>query len=178
MMADSIESRLAAEDWVGARRLIRAALRRTPDSHWLHARLGLTYYEEWRYRLALRWSQKALALAPRCPLVLWEYAGDLQAIGRHREAVHIYERLLRRGVEGIAHGECGEGRRWARGLLADVLYRLGLSCLELRRPRRAQTVWMRHLAMRGRGTPSIYPARTVREALERLGVTARRARAA
>ena len=58
-MSNAIEERIAANDWSGARRLIRAALRREPDSHWLLARIGLTYYEERRYAHALRRSDRA-----------------------------------------------------------------------------------------------------------------------
>jgi len=168
-MSDAIEARISANDWSGARRLIRAALRREPDSHWLLARLGLTYYEERRYVQALQWSERALARAPRCPLVLWEYAGALQQLGRHRDALRVYAGLRRRGVESLAHGECGEGLRWARGLVADALYRQAIGYVALGQRRRARTSLKSHLALRGPGCASIYPLRQVRHELRDLG---------
>jgi len=66
-----IEDAIQQEDWPTARRLIRAALRREPESHWLLTRLGLTYYEEHNYERALVSDHQAYQLAPRCPLVLW-----------------------------------------------------------------------------------------------------------
>jgi tetratricopeptide (TPR) repeat protein len=66
----AIEKLIEAEDWERARGLIRAALRAELADHWLLTRLSLTYYEQRRYRTALRWSDKALALGPDCPLVL------------------------------------------------------------------------------------------------------------
>ena len=45
------------------------------------------YYEQRRYALALRYAEKAFAEFPSCPLVLWDYAGALQALGRHHEAL-------------------------------------------------------------------------------------------
>ncbi len=113
-MPAEIEALLAAEDWEAARSLIRTRLATEPDSHWLLTRLGLTYYEQRRYRQALRYEGQALRLAPRCPLVLWDYAGTLDMLGRTSEALRIYRRLIRRGVERLAFGECGEGRAWAR----------------------------------------------------------------
>jgi tetratricopeptide (TPR) repeat protein len=172
-MSEAIESRIAAQDWAGARRLIRAALRRDPDSHWLLTRLGLTYYEQHRYDDALRYTTEALARAPRCPLVLWDYAGTLDQLGRHREALRIYSRLIRRGVESIAYDECGEGLRWARGLVADALYRQGLAYAALGEDRRARAALERHIAMRGPGTRSIYPLRDVRRELKALSEPAR-----
>ena len=168
-MSDVIEARIKASDWPGARRLIRAALRREPDSHWLLARLGLTYYEEQRYALALRWSEMALARAPRCPLVLWDYGGDLQQLGRHREALRVYARLVRRGANSIAQGPCSEGPRWACGLVADALYRQAISYVALGQGRRARTSLERHLALRGPGCASIYSLRQVRRDLRVAG---------
>jgi len=41
--SDQIESLLAVDDWEGARKIITAALRKEPASHWLLSRLALTY---------------------------------------------------------------------------------------------------------------------------------------
>ncbi len=49
-----IESAIAADDWKNARKLIRAAMKKTPEDHWLLARLALTYYEQRDYATALR----------------------------------------------------------------------------------------------------------------------------
>src|SRR5262245_20839579 len=123
-MSEEIEKLIAAENWKAARTLIRVALRKKPDSHWLLTRLGLTYYEAYKYEKALFYTERALELTPNCPLALWDYAGDLDMLGRTREAIYIYKKLVKRGVEGIAYGDCGEGLAWARGLVADCLYRL------------------------------------------------------
>jgi len=80
------------------------------DDHWLLTRLGLTYYEEHNYKKALFYETQALRLAPKCPLVLWDYAGTLEMLGRDKEAIAIYRKLVKRGVDKIAYGECGEGR--------------------------------------------------------------------
>lgn len=166
-MSREIENAINNEDWKEARRLIRAALRRRPDDHWLLSRLSLTYYEEFDYRRALAISQQAFKLAPRCPLVLWDLAGALDMLGRNRQAIAIYRRLIRRGVESIAFDDCGEGLAWARGLVADCWYRLALLHGDQRLRSDAIRCFRRHLAMRGPGCRSIYALNDVRRELSK-----------
>ncbi|MEI6076706.1 MAG: hypothetical protein WCS94_14080 [Verrucomicrobiota bacterium] len=164
-MSLEIESAIKRDDWKGARRLVRAALRQQPDSHWLVARLSLTYYEELDYERALTIGQQAYGLAPHCPLVLWDLAGTLDMLERYREAMPLYRRLIRRGVESVAFGDCGEGLAWARGLIADCWYRLAHCERESGHRARAVHCYQQHLAMRGPGCRSIYPLRDVRKEL-------------
>ncbi len=167
-MSKAIEAAIRADKWKQARRLIRVELRRTPQSHWLLTRLSLTYYEQFAYKRALRYSQEALRLAPRCPLVLWDHAGDLDMLGRKLEAIRTYQKLLRRGVRSIAYDECGEGLARSRGLVADSLYRLAHCHRDLGRHRRALIYLRKHLRQRGPGCQSIYPIGTVRRELKQL----------
>src|SRR5271163_3121791 len=101
-MSLAIEKAIRRDDWKGARRLIRTSLRQQPDSHWLITRLGLTYYEERDYKQAFKIGQRAYRLAPKCPLVLWDLAGTLDMLGRHREAIAIFRRLVRRNIKSLA----------------------------------------------------------------------------
>lgn len=112
-----IESSIQRDDWKQARSLIRAWLRRSPTDHWLLTRMGLTYYEQQRYRQALAWERRALRLAPYCPLVMWDYAGTLDMLGRKKEALARFRRLLNRGEQRFAHGPRGERVQWARSLV-------------------------------------------------------------
>jgi tetratricopeptide (TPR) repeat protein len=164
-MSRAIEAAIKRKDWKGARRLIRADLRRNPDSHWLLTRLSLTYYEEYDYKRALVIGRQAYKLMPKCPLVLWDLAGTLSMLGRQQEAITIYRGLIRRGLESIAFGRCGEGKAWARGLVADCWYSLADCERRLRHPKptRAIKCYKQHLAMRGPGCRSIYPIRQVRK---------------
>jgi tetratricopeptide (TPR) repeat protein len=167
-VSDRIESLIEADDWKSARSAIRAALRAEPGSHWLLSRLALTYYEEFKYEKALEYDTQALTLAPHCPLALWGYAGTLDMLGREREALGVYRRLVRRGAESIANGECGEGLGRARGLVADSLYRMAGCYISLGQSRKAVEFLEKHLARRGKGCHSIYPLREVRKELNEL----------
>jgi len=167
-MSKAIERAIETEDWPRAGTLIRSALKCEPDNHWLLTRLGLTYYERRQYERALLYSEKAFALAPQCPLVLWDYAGCLDMLDRTQEALSMYRWLVRRGVERLAHGECGEGIAWARGLVADCYYRIAHCHRVLGDRTRAVASYRQHLALRGPGCRSIYSIAEVRKELQSL----------
>ena len=167
-MSNAIESSIKRSRWKDARRLIRSELRRDPRNHWLLTRLSLTYYEQKNYRIAHRFSLEALRLAPYCPLVLWDHAGSLDMLGRKREAIALYRRLIRRGVRAIAIGRCGEGTAWARALVADCYYRLAACLADVSQLKQAAHPLRRHLEVRGPGCHSIYPISLARTALYRI----------
>src|SRR5262249_7538148 len=154
--------------WKEARRLLRKELKNKPDSHWAWTRLASTYYEERKYEKALQLSERAMELAPHCPLVLWDYACALDMAGRPKEAIAVWKRLLGRGVEQIAYEECGEGIRWARSLLNDCRYRIGWAYRELGDLSAASRYLHDHLANRSPGIPSLYPRAEVQEQLASL----------
>ncbi|MGC2301594.1 MAG: hypothetical protein WA476_22495 [Acidobacteriaceae bacterium] len=165
----AIEHALEVEDWAGARKLIRAGLRSKPADHWLLTRLALTFYEQRQYRRALNLELKALQIAPYCPLVIWGYAGSLEMLGQTREARILFQWLVSWGEENLAYGECGEGIRWARSLIADCYYRIGLIWEEKGQRKRALRSYAEHLAYRRRGVRSIYPIRDVERHYEDVG---------
>jgi len=167
-MSLAIEAAIKREDWKGARRLLQRALDKEPDSHWLITRLGLTYYEEYDYKRALALEQKAHKLAPRCPLVSWDLAGTLDMLGRHREAIAVYRRIVRRKINSLAFGDCGEGLRWSRQLVADCWYRIARCSHKLGRNSEAIRCYKRHLEMRSGGIGSIYPIKDARQELQEL----------
>jgi len=166
-MSKEIEELIDAENWKGARQLIRAALRKEPDSHWLLTRLGLTCYEERNYEKALFYEAQALRLAPRCPLVLWDYAGTLDMLGQNRKSIAIYRKLIKRG-DKIAYGECGEGMAWARGVVADCLYRIAKCYEEQERPKKALSYYEQHIKRRGPGSRSIYSIGEVKRQMKKV----------
>jgi tetratricopeptide (TPR) repeat protein len=152
--------------------LILNQLKRDPNSHWLLARLALTHYEEDNYEKALELEIKGLNIAPACPLLCWGYAGSCSMLGKNQEALAVYNWLIKRGVDNLAYGECGEGHGWARALIADVHYRAALCYEALGDSRKARTAIKKHLKSRGPGCRSIYSIREARKIAKRLGVAA------
>ena len=125
-----IEAAFAREDWPKARDLLIAELKKDPRNHWLLARLSTTFYEERKYKKALTLIEQAYEIAPHCPLVNWDYAGTLDALGKSKKALRIYCNLIAKGPAKLADMEpCGEGLDWALSLLIDCIFRGGV-CLE------------------------------------------------
>lgn len=168
-----IEKAIQAEDWTGARRLIQAELRHDPKNHWLMSRLALTYHEQRKYEKSLYWNAMALQEAPFCPLAVWGYAGSLDMLGRDREALVLYRWLLSWGEQDLAHGECGEGIRWARSLVTDCHYRIARIWEEKRQWKKAFSEYEKYLTRRANGCTSIYSLREVRTRCEHLGARTR-----
>jgi tetratricopeptide (TPR) repeat protein len=152
----TIEDLIEKERWSEARAALRKALKKEPRHHWLLTRLALTYYEQRRYAEALKYVSRAFEYAPTCPLVLWDYAGALQMLGRHSEALDLYARIVTRDISDLASGECGEGRGWARGLVADAHYRASLSLKALGKEKASSSAFEQCLDLRGPGCRSIY----------------------
>ena len=165
---DRIEGLIEQEKWLDVRRAIQEELKADPDNHWLLTRLSTTFYEQHAYKDALRWVEKAKEIMPNCPLVLWDYAGTLDMLGRKQEAIVIYRSLLDRGAEAIAEDECGEGLDWALALLTDCVYRIGACCEDLKDRRKAADLYRRYLDIVDMGVQSIYPREEVVARLRKL----------
>jgi tetratricopeptide (TPR) repeat protein len=166
--SQTIERLFRKGEWRQARLQISRGLRKSSDDHWLLTRLAMTYYEERRYSKALEITEKALGLAPSCPLVLWDYACSLDMTGNQEKAIAVWKGLLRRGLAGIAYGDHGEGIRWARSLLNDCRYRIALSYRKQGNLDAARRYLRRHIAERSRRTPSIYSSAEVKREAGRL----------
>lgn len=176
--AERIEDALRKSCWTEARSLIKQELTRTPLDHWLITRWGLTHYEQQRYKVALKITERALSLAPRCPLVLWDYGNCLDMIGREQEAITIWKSLLRRGPKALASGRCGEGERWGRALINDCRYRIGLAYADTGNLRSALHYLHRHLKNRPSSQGSIYKVQDIEKKINLLqqGINPRRPR--
>lgn len=157
MSGADIERAIAGDDWLRARKLIQAVLKRSPEDHWLLARLALTHYEEREYATALRHALKAAGIAPHCLLVLWEVAGAMDMLEQSSAALRAYRKLTRKSLDGLAHGPCGEGLAWARGLIADVYFRVGQIHERLGRRRRALRAFEQARSWRKKQASCIYP---------------------
>jgi tetratricopeptide (TPR) repeat protein len=157
-----IEKAIKIDDWAGARRLIKAELKSSPKDHWLLSRLALTFYEQRQYKRALYWDARALHESPYCPMAIWGYAGALDMLGRHRQALSLYRYLLSWGEKQLAYGQCGEGIRDARSTRADCRYRIACIWQEKRQWKRAAAEYEKHLAARKKGHGSIYTLREVK----------------
>jgi tetratricopeptide (TPR) repeat protein len=162
----AIEDLLARERWAEARARIFEALVNSPDDHWLWTHLGLTYYEEKKYPEALKCTAWAMRLAPRCPLVLWHYAGTLSMCNKGDLALAIWTLLLSMDLDEVAYGDHGEGMDWALRLLNDVHYRMGRYFQFLGEHRLAARSLEKYLHNRSHGVESTYSEDQARKYLD------------
>lgn len=144
------------EKWDKARGYIKLALSKEPDNHWLLVTLALTYYEQHNYKKSLMIEKQALKLAPKCPLVLWDYAGSLDMLGRTKDALKIYNGLVRRGPYSIAYGDCGEGIRRARSLVNDCFYKMAKCYEDIGQKSKALKPYEKYIHNREYGKRRIY----------------------
>ncbi len=148
-----------------ARSVAHEALKVFPDSHLLLIQLSATYYMGREYAKAFEIIEQARSLAPRCPNVLWDYAGLLDALGRSQDAIPVYKSLLRRDFQKLCTGECGNGRRLTRALLNDCRYRLAGCYSVIGRHDLAMKWYRLHLKHRAPGIPSLYDLKSVRRGI-------------
>jgi tetratricopeptide (TPR) repeat protein len=167
-MSEEIQKAIESENWEKARSLIRERLKKSPGNHWLITRLGLTYYEQRQYKRSLNYSKKAIKIAPNCPLVLWDYAGSLDMLNYKKEAISIYKRIISKGLNQIAYGKCGEGKAWARGLIADCHYRLACCYKDIGCFKKSLEEYKYHFALRGPGCHSVYNIKEIRKEVLKL----------
>ncbi|MBX3324920.1 MAG: hypothetical protein U0223_13295 [Nitrospira sp.] len=162
-ISNVIEDLYQREQWARARALILEELKKDSTDHWYLTRLSGTYYEEHRYRKALEISDKAVKLAPRCPLALWDRAGILDMLGKYTQALAIWRQLLKRGTKSVAYGPCGEGLVWAQSLLNDCRYQIADTYRTLGKLDQSRLYVRSYLKHRSLGVKSIYDKRMVKK---------------
>lgn len=158
-----IEELYQKEQWARVRALIQRELKKDPNDHWYLTRLSGTYYEEHKYKKALQASNKAVRLAPKCPLALWDRAGILDMLGQHAQAIAIWRKLIKRGSKEVAYGPCGEGLVWAKSLVNDCRYRIANTYRRLGNKNQARLYYAAYMKQRALKVKSIYDKRTVKK---------------
>lgn len=138
------------------------------DGHWLYATLGMCYHGQYKYDLAIETLEIALGIAPRCPLALWYYATSLYQLEKNDESLEVLDKLLKRGVNGIAYGQCGEGVRWSKAMLNDCRFVKSLNYFAKDDFKNAKKWAKLHLRFRNQGVKSIYHKRYVLSHLRKI----------
>ena len=169
-MFDEVYELLKDDRYEEARVLIRRELKQLKRNdwmrHWWLTKLSSVYYEERRYRKALSLAEQAFQIAPRCPLVLWDYAGALEMVGREEEALSIWSELCQKSIKTLAHGKCGEGTRWAKALRNDCRFRIADVYRHQDNLQKARLYFLLYIRKRREGVGSIYTQRDAKKKLD------------
>jgi tetratricopeptide (TPR) repeat protein len=164
-LGERINNLVMDEKWPEARRLIVAARKAEPESHWLLTQLGETYYEQRRYKTALKYLLQARAIQPHCPLTLWHLAGTLDALGYYDGAVRIFNWLLENKTTAD-EDPCWESKAWTDALKTDCVYSLGVCFRHMNQREKAAHFLERYIRLLLAGAPGSY---SIEEAAEELG---------
>ncbi len=151
----TVDALLQQSEWEEARTLIERELSGQPDNHWLLTQLGVTYYEQGRYREALAPLLSSLEIVADCPLTLWNLAGTLDALGKTESAIPIYTWLLR-SKKSPDDDPCWESAEWRDALKTDCVYRLGVCFKHLKRWESAEHCFRQYLNLLLAGMSGTY----------------------
>ena len=116
----------------------------SPKSHWLLTQLGVTFYEQRKYRNSLQLFLASRKIKDDCPLTLWHLAGAYDAIGEHRKAIKIFSWLLQ-SKTSPKENPCWESKKWTDALKTDAVYRLGVCFQHLGRNDLAEDLYRQYL---------------------------------
>jgi tetratricopeptide (TPR) repeat protein len=133
------------------------------QDHQTIIRRGLALHESRRYAAALPYFDRALRVAPGCPVAVYNRANTLHMLGRDDEAYPLLIQLTRLGAAELAR-RCPDSQ--PRSLRMDCHFLLFYTILGRRgfcreAIRHART----HLRLRCRGVQSLWSIRHVRREL-------------
>jgi tetratricopeptide (TPR) repeat protein len=123
-------------------------------------RCGNRIHEDRKYRAALPYFERALEVAPRCPVAAYCKANTLHMLDRDEEAYAILKRLINASILELRDccPHCGP-----ESLQLDAYYLLFLVTLRARGFGREAFGYARqHLRRRRRGLESLWSVREVR----------------
>lgn len=166
-LSDKINDLFQRGEWEKARRLLENEREGDSDNHWVLTQLGVTFYEQKRYKDALQLFKASCAIVADCPLTLWNLAGTLDLLGKHRDAIKIYTWLLQTKLSP-EEDPCWESKEWTDALKTDTLFRLG-SCLQsLGKKRKAEDFYRQYLNLLLIGGDGTYSAEEVTSRIRSL----------
>ncbi len=97
-----IQELMEREQWDVARRKLLRKLRRDPDNVILLTFLSEVYFEEGKYKKALKASIKAYSQSSEYPLVLWDYAHALYMNSDFSKSLSTYKTIMSMRPAAIA----------------------------------------------------------------------------
>lgn len=147
------------------KKILEKLMAKEPDNYWAITNYAIIHYELKNYNEAFLYSKKAIKIAKKDSLVLNYHAVILKANNKIKDAIEIWELLLKKNIMQIAFEDCTEGLKWAKSLLNDIRFNLSLTYYELKNTIQARKFMSEHINNRRQGQFSNY---SKKEALSRL----------
>ena len=89
-------------------------------------------------------------MEPDDDLNVYTHACSLYYVGRLDESLNLFLKITSKDINAIAYGEHGEGIRYAKSLINDSIYMMGVICQDKHQYKEAKEHFMKHLANRRR----------------------------
>lgn len=158
------------KNWLAARNILLSLEKEGNKGYWIYTCISACTYELRDYKNALKYSKIAYKINPKSPLVLWDYAGVLIMLNREKDAIKFYKLILSKTLEDIGKVQTTEGIRWAKSLLNNCRFKMGIAYFRIYKDKLAKRYFLEHLKNRKRGLPSLFSKNDVNRYLKRLNL--------
>ena len=150
-------------DWNGIITMLKRYASNYPNEYYIFQQLAQTYYIKCigQFQLACQCAEKAFNMEPDDDLNIYTYACSLYYVGRLDESFDLFSRITSKDVDAIAYGEYGEGLLYAKSLINDSIYMMGVICQDKHQYKEAKELFMKHLVNRRRGQYSDFSRKQV-----------------
>lgn len=165
---DTIDTLKQTHDWEKLKSFLISCSERYPKEYYIFTELSSIYYMEDNSTDALFVSQKAMSIEPKDVLVIYNYGMALFLNNKFDEAITQFNRIRRKKIYSIAYGKYGEGMKWAKSIVNDSVYMIGVSYMEMGDNKKAEKFMREHLSHRRRGIYSDFTKRQVKRRLNIL----------
>ena len=150
-------------DWNGIITMLKRYASNYPNEYYIFQQLAQTYYIKCigQFQLACQCAEKAFNMEPDDDLNIYTYACSLYYVGRLDESFDLFSKITSKDVDAIAYGEHGEGLLYAKSLINDSIYMMGVICQDKLQYKEAKELFMKHLVNRRRGQYSDFTKKQV-----------------
>jgi len=150
-------------DWNGLITMLKRYASRYPNEYYIYQQMASIYYIDriGKYQLACQCAEYAYNMEPDDDLNVYTYACSLYYVGRLDESLSLFLKISSKDINAIAYGEHGEGILYAKALINDSIYMMGVICQDKHQYNEAKEHFMKHLANRRRGQFSDFTKKQV-----------------
>ena len=162
-----MESLKSKSNWTGMIRMLKRYAMRYPNEYYIYQQLAATLYCDSvsQFKLAYKYAERAMKIEPDDDLNIYTYACSLYYVGQLDKSLEYFTKIINKDIHEIAYGEHGEGVRYAKQLINDSVYMIGVVCLDMHRYNEAKDYFMRYLESK---KPFQYSDFTKKQAMNHL----------
>lgn len=166
-----LETLKRESNWKGLAKMLKRYAKRYPNEYYVSQQLAATLYIESiaQYKLAIQYAEYAIVTEPEDDLNIYTYACALYYVGQLDKSFEYFMKIINKDIQEIAYGEHGEGIRYAKQLINDSVYMVGVVCQRLQKYNEAKGFFLRHLEDRKPFQYSDFTKKQVMKHLSELG---------